>query len=361
MNYSFLFRVDSGKGIGVGHISRCQTLAIELIEKGHQVYFLSKTHIGNSIKELDNRIKIIEIESNFDHTTQVDHDYSTWNCENDEEEFKRIQSYVDSLNLDFLILDHYGIGEAFDKKVRSIHQLKYAVIDDLYRNHDCDILINQNYGFTKEHYQNSKASTFCLGPSYSLLQKDFVNMRESISPIKKVENILIFFGGNDLTDETYKVVNAFTEAPSADIEGFQCNAFISKGHERYDELIDLSSKLDNFQIHQLSPEFKNYLYKCDVFFGASGTTNWERCCLGKPTFLVTIADNQKQIGENLSNDGIVHHLGSGSKTSPSDWLTIIKLLKNDVEYINNLAQKSFQLVDGLGTQRVADKLIKELI
>ena len=41
---------------------------------------------------------------------------------------------------------------------------------------------------------------------------------------------------------------------------------------------------------------------------ACGINTWERCCLGLPSLVVTIADNQKPIAKELHKRGIIQWL-----------------------------------------------------
>ena len=41
----------------------------------------------------------------------------------------------------------------------------------------------------------------------------------------------------------------------------------------------------------------------DLASGASGSATWERCCLGLPTVMVTIAENQRPIAEAMLRHG----------------------------------------------------------
>ena len=43
--------------------------------------------------------------------------------------------------------------------------------------------------------------------------------------------------------------------------------------------------------------------KCDLAIGAAGTTAWERCCLGLPSIIITIADNQTAVAEGAIECG----------------------------------------------------------
>ena len=59
--------------------------------------------------------------------------------------------------IDWLIIDHYGIDERWEKKLKHCTR-KIMVIDDLSnRNHDCDLLLDQNLVSNYKYaYQNSR-------------------------------------------------------------------------------------------------------------------------------------------------------------------------------------------------------------
>src|SRR5699024_10550121 len=44
----------------------------------------------------------------------------------------------------------------------------------------------------------------------------------------------------------------------------------------------------------------------DLAIGAAGSTSWERCCLGLPTVMLVLAENQQQIALNLQNANAVY-------------------------------------------------------
>jgi len=39
----------------------------------------------------------------------------------------------------------------------------------------------------------------------------------------------------------------------------------------------------------------------DLAIGAAGSTSWERCCLGLPTLLIVLAENQRDAARFLEN------------------------------------------------------------
>ena len=55
------------------------------------------------------------------------------------------------------------------------------------------------------------------------------------------------------------------------------------------------------------------ILKSDLAIGACGSTTWERCCLGLPSLVITIANNQIPIAEELHNRKIIQWLGNQNR------------------------------------------------
>jgi spore coat polysaccharide biosynthesis predicted glycosyltransferase SpsG len=44
----------------------------------------------------------------------------------------------------------------------------------------------------------------------------------------------------------------------------------------------------------------------DLAIGAAGATSWERCCLGLPTLMLVLADNQQKVAHSLEHANAVY-------------------------------------------------------
>jgi spore coat polysaccharide biosynthesis predicted glycosyltransferase SpsG len=82
----------------------------------------------------------------------------------------------------------------------------------------------------------------------------------------------------------------------------------------------------------------------DLAIGAAGATAWERCCLGLPTLMLVLADNQHYLAEVL--------VGAGA----AKLLDLEEL--NNSELISSLGMglTASTLVDGEGVARVLQAL-----
>jgi len=97
------------------------------------------------------------------------------------------------------------------------------------------------------------------------------------------------------------------------------------------------------------------MLKADLAIGSSGSTAWERCCLGLPSIISISANNQKNIAIELSEKKCLINLGSVKKLKALDYkLSIDKISKQQLE---NMSKNSFRLVDGDGTKRILKQIL----
>jgi RimJ/RimL family protein N-acetyltransferase len=92
----------------------------------------------------------------------------------------------------------------------------------------------------------------------------------------------------------------------------------------------------------------------DLAIGAGGTTSWERMCLGIPSIVVSIAENQISACEKLGRDGLVTYLGAQPSLKPDAIKNaVIEAKTKFVSWFDQI-EKGQILVDGRGCERVAE-------
>ena len=114
---------------------------------------------------------------------------------------------------EWLVVDHYALEGRFEDAVRPVTH-RVMVVDDLAdRQHQCDLLLDQNDSPDSEHRYDLLVPRTCdrlLGPAYALLRSEFASERANLPQrVGNVQRILIFFGGGDPGNETKKAINAF--------------------------------------------------------------------------------------------------------------------------------------------------------
>ena len=89
----------------------------------------------------------------------------------------------------------------------------------------------------------------------------------------------------------------------------------------------------------------------DLAIGASGSSTWERSCLGLPSIQIVIANNQNVIAELLSQKNAIK-LIKGVEELPNILINVNSWLKK----ISNITR---DITDGLGSKRVASILMQK--
>jgi spore coat polysaccharide biosynthesis predicted glycosyltransferase SpsG len=112
------------------------------------------------------------------------------------------------------------------------------------------------------------------------------------------------------------------------------------------------------RIHGLKTHLAGMMANSDLSVGAGGATTWERMCLGLPSIVICIAENQRSVSEILAQEGLIEFIGDAGEVTEKNIACAIKLLAGDRRRMLAFAAKTQLLVDGMGAVRIADILIK---
>jgi RimJ/RimL family protein N-acetyltransferase len=94
----------------------------------------------------------------------------------------------------------------------------------------------------------------------------------------------------------------------------------------------------------------------DAAIGAGGATTWERMCLGLPSLVVAIADNQIPACEALSHAGLIQYAGDYRQIDASKLREALARFLGDAPALESFANLSPVVADGLGVLRVCEAL-----
>jgi UDP-2,4-diacetamido-2,4,6-trideoxy-beta-L-altropyranose hydrolase len=264
------------------------------------------------------------------------------------------------IKYDWLIIDHYSLDIRWEQRLSPFTK-KICVIDDLAdREHQCDLLIDQNfYNNPSARYSNlvPKGCSQLLGPEYALLRDQFRDQKKNVNYRDgRVKRIVIFFGGSDVDNFTGKAVAALGELQLRDVD---VNVIIGDLHPEKEGIQEQCEAL-NYLLHVQTDCIESFFSEADLCIGGGGVTTWERCCLGLPTLIVSIAMNQIEIAKDLEmHEGCIY-LGDSSVISKEKIKKRVKELIEDPSRICKISKKAFSLVDGLGAKRVLSILSERI-
>jgi len=348
-------RTDASRKIGSGHVMRCLTLADALSELGSKVVFICKDHDSNLIHKITNfgyEVKELSVSSSNDANSQLAH--AEWLGGTQEDDAEKTIAAIKSIDVDWMIVDHYAIDESWHKKIRP-YANRIFVIDDLGdRKHDCDILMDQNLGATFEKYKDMvpKDCEFLLGTKYALLRPEFTQWRDTSLErrrhVAEPKNILVSLGGVDPQNITTDVINELSKLCAlVDVE---VNVVLGGQSPHINAVENAAKKAScKINVHVDSMRMAELMSQADLAIGASGSSSWERCALGLPTISYVIAENQKSIAEELTKNG-----ASIMVMSTRDLSDAVAEIKKSLDSFSLAAAG---LVDAMGASRVIECLL----
>jgi spore coat polysaccharide biosynthesis predicted glycosyltransferase SpsG len=88
----------------------------------------------------------------------------------------------------------------------------------------------------------------------------------------------------------------------------------------------------------------------DLAIGAAGSTSWERCCLGLPTLLVVLAENQQSSAQAIKNASAACWIGSVGDIATNLPLALKELSILDCRSRMSLAASTVS--DGKGVEQI---------
>jgi len=300
-----IFRVDASLQIGTGHVMRCLCLAEALRKGGDDVEFICRQHNGslvNKIRLAGFNVYELELLKNSKVDNKLFH--SSWLGVTQQKDSYDCIKILKKVKTDWLIVDHYGLDKDWQIELKSYCK-KIMVIDDLGdRMHDCNLLLDQNFGSTQAKYQGlvKKYCKIIAGPNYALLRDEFLQWRDySLKRREKklqINTLLVTLGGVDSDNYTEKVLQMLAKCKL--VMSTEIQVVMGENSPHLSRVQNQASKMPfrttvNIGVSNMAELMAN----ADLAIGAAGSTTWERCCLGLPTIQLIISENQRQISEAL--------------------------------------------------------------
>jgi UDP-2,4-diacetamido-2,4,6-trideoxy-beta-L-altropyranose hydrolase len=358
-----IIRVDSSISIGSGHVLRCLTLAENIRAEGGECYFICRNLSGHLIELIEDKGYTVHLlPAPSSKIVVLEHEVSSyykWLSSSWHEDAVECSSILSTYQVDWLVVDHYALDYRWENHLRN-HARKIMVIDDLAdRSHICDILLDQTYGRLSNHY-DSLVPFKCrklLGSKYVLLRREFREHRNIALANRRhreLKKLLISFGGGDNAKIVAKVLRALPQSLLP--KDLEITAVLGWGATRLNELKEQASRLPwKVVVLESVDNMAELMASNDWAIGAAGSTSWERACLGLPTVMIVVAENQKLIAENLQQSGVTSLVNLLEIDNGKELTRAIDYLFNQYE---DMVLNSEKVCDGLGASRVIHFMIQ---
>jgi UDP-2,4-diacetamido-2,4,6-trideoxy-beta-L-altropyranose hydrolase len=333
-----IFRADAGIAIGSGHITRSLALADAFLEKKCSIGLAATQETFETVKSLSGAV--------FERLVLPDRP--------ENEAFMLAQRWPQGA--DVLVVDHYWRDASFEKACRPWAS-RILVVDDLAnRTHEADVLVDGGIASREPYRKLVPHHCEVLGGArFAIVHPDFFRARKIALPRRDgraVQRVLVSFGQIDRINATGLTLEALQ---SIGFDGFIDIAIGSVSPH----LEVIKQKLDPRKVlHLDSMHMAELMTSADLAVGAGGVTSWERCCVGLPTALMTIADNQLGVARLQIEAGAAAKVGRAESTDVEKLGSVLDELLKNSDKRRQMSASASALVDGEGAHRIVEYLLQ---
>lgn len=311
-----LFRCDASLDIGTGHVMRCLTLAEALRERGASCVFACRLHPGNLAEMLRERgftVRELEFADSVNEATAPDTGslegkHQTWLGADWRSDAQQALAIIEDAPVDWLIVDHYSLDYRWQRVMRPACR-RLMVIDDLAdRSHDCDLLLDQNFGREVGDYARlvPKHCKVLAGSRFVLLRPEFAALRPyslARRSLRRPRHLLVAMGGVDKANATGEVLQALKQSGLPR----DCQISIVLGpHAPW--LAQVQALAEQMPWHTSVSvgisDISRLMAESDLAIGSGGGGTYERIFMGLPALLRPIAANQVQALRTMADAGL---------------------------------------------------------
>lgn len=356
----FAIRVDASLQIGSGHVMRCLTLADALTQQEAECHFLCREHPGNLIEMIKKKGYSVHCVPNSESHNSSENElaHAKWLGVSQDIDVRDCKPILNAIKPDWIIVDHYALDKRWEEKFEtSCNHL--MVIDDLAdRHHKCALILDQNLSRHEVDYAGfvPEKCKRLIGPRYSLLRPEFSQLRPRSLKGRvssRLKKILISMGGVDFHDTTTQIMRSLKELNGLPVD---CEISIVMGpNAPWVERVQACAKSMPWTTNVFVniSNIAEIMVESDLIIGAAGSTAWERCCLGTPTFMIILAENQMPIANGLEEIGAAYILSDVNLTESLQ--VAFKRIEQEGE-LSVMSKNSASVTDGLGAMRVVNAI-----
>lgn len=355
------FRTDASLDIGTGHVMRCLTLAQALRTRGAVCRFVTRRQPGNLAKRIrDAGFDVAPLPAPQGQPPDGPPRHAPWAGVAWAQDAADTIAALEETQPDWLVVDHYAFDARWERAVAA-HVGRVFAWDDLAdRPHVCDLLLDQNLGRDPEAYAAlvPGGTPVLTGPRYAVLRPEFAELRPAALTSRSggpLRRIMVSLGGVDRPNATGAVLEVLAGVPG--LRDVQIDVILGSRAPAVEEVRRQAATMPMLvEVAVDVADMALRMARADLAIGAVGGTTWERCALGLPSLLLTIADNQRPAAKALHESGAAYLLGD---LADADWRKRLgEWLTNPERDARRSRMAAFaaKLCDGEGACRVLKAL-----
>ncbi|MFH1060244.1 MAG: UDP-2,4-diacetamido-2,4,6-trideoxy-beta-L-altropyranose hydrolase [Pseudomonadota bacterium] len=335
-----LIRTDATPAIGMGHLSRCLTLAGALIARGARVEFAMKEPSAvASAKVALARAGLRPLPGGLDLAADLALTLET----------------ISQTGAAGAVLDGYQFDQAFLDGLAGAARLLF--FDELGEfSFPCALVLNQNVHAGELAYAAGPGTRFLLGPQFAVLRPEFPTARPAArAHPDQATRLFLNFGGSDPHDLTSRALTGLAGSSRR----YEIRAVLGGENHHAPAVLELAAgSRHRVEVLRDVADMPAVMNWAELALSASGTnTTLEMSCLGLPMVTVIQAENQRLIGEALGRRGLAVQLGFWTGVTGPAMAAAVDALAGDAPRRRAMSAAGMAAVDGLGAGRVAEALL----
>jgi len=295
---TLVLRADATPAIGVGHLSRCVALAAAARARGWDVALCGSVTAGEWL-------------------------------------LGDLPLVPDLRTADVVVVDHYGLGAlSLDVPVVSME-------DGPFGRRRADVVVDAN--LAPSDRPDDGSPLVLRGPEYAPLRAEVRAARAHRRAGATPPNVVVVMGGGAVGEPVAAALTALRDT-GAPVSVRAITSADVPAPEPADG--------QRFAVTGPTTGLPALFADADLVVSAAGVTLLELCCVGAPTALVRVADNQAAGYRAAVDRGLVAGLGA----DPGEHVTELRELLLDPARRDALAAVAKATVDGRGADRILDAL-----
>lgn len=329
-NLGWGFRVASAPNAGAGHMRRCLSLAAAM---GRPVTFF--------------------LDPGSSWTGMLDNSGIPWVNEKTPNDADRLMQSVQSNEIQNVLFDSYNISSTH---VEEATQAAFCVeLLDTMRTMRTQSAISAGLMVCDASQHNH-----LCGPTYAMLSPQYGDAhklaRLRMRSFGKLDRVLVTMGGYDSVNATGFILAALDQASAH----FEITVVLGPQALHFDEVRQQVVQMDKATELVSGAEDLSYLMlDHDLVIVAGGVTLLEAACCGTPAITMPFTENQIGQAIEAERQGIAVMAGEFKNIRENDLTALIDVIALDPKRRQRMRDKGLNLIDGLGSKRVAEALLQQ--
>lgn len=274
MTGSVLFRCDAGAQHGLGHLSRCLTLANAFSKQGVRSLFVvnAPEHVSKRVSAEGHQIVRVGV------PLGPKDDPRNW--------------FMAGVKL--IILDSKSINQSYVAACQALAPVGYFD-DEIARDLMCDLIINNHPWASTNDYGQQTGRRLLLGPRFNTVRPEF------FKPTSERHGLLITLGGEDPSNDTTWLIEELAEA----IGHTPTMVVIGPAHPNIKAVQSVCKRLlPESEVYLAPPTLVPLTQRCRFAISAAGTTCYELAAAGVAMAVLAVEDHQVRLAEKISAMGV---------------------------------------------------------